>query len=157
MTWIAALVGAAAAGLVSIVGAFFKRNQNRKDQYEHEEQLIKLSKNLTNTNKVLKDFTSLSRDFDYVKEGMNELHKEIQDVKKEVIQVKTNCASTDTMLLRREIYNIYWTYFNPKKEVIEIPERDFETVLNLYTVYHSLGGNGVAEQYVNEIKTWKRI
>jgi hypothetical protein len=56
------------------------------------------------------------------------------------------------MLLRREIYNIYWTYEKNK----ELPERDFETALNLYTVYHSLGGNGTAEQYINEIKTWRR-
>ena len=157
MEWIAALVGAATAGLVAIIGALFKRNQNRKDQYEHEEQLIKLSKDLTDTNKILKDFTSLSRDFDYVRKGMNELHKEIKEVKQEVIQVKENCASTDTMLLRREITNIYLTYFNPNKEVIEIPERDFESALNLYTVYKSLGGNGLAEQYINEIKTWRRV
>lgn len=153
MEWISALVGAAAAGLVSIIGAFFKRNQNKKDQMDHEERLVKLGKDLTNTNKILKDFTSLSRDFDYVRKGMNALHKEIQDVKKEVIQVKENCASTDMMLLRREIYNIYWTYERDK----ELPERDFETALNLYTVYHSLGGNGTAEQYINELKKWRRV
>lgn len=157
MEWIAALVGAAAAGLVSIIGALFKRNQNKKDQYDHEENIIKLSKDLTDTNKILKDFTSLSRDFDYIRNGVNELRKEIQEVKKEVIQVKENCASTDTMLLRREITNIYLTYFNPQKEIIEIPERDFESALNLYTVYKSLGGNGLAEQYINEIKTWRRV
>lgn len=157
MEWIAALVGAATAGLVAIIGALFKRNQNRKDQYDHEERLVQLGNDLTNTNKILKDFTSLSRDFDYVRKGMNELHKEIQEVKKEVIQVKENCASTDTMLLRREITNIYLTYFNPNKEAIEIPEREFESALNLYTVYKSLGGNGMAEQYINEIKTWRRI
>lgn len=157
MEWIAALVGAATAGLVAIIGALFKRNQNKKDQYDHEERLVQLGNDLTNTNKILKDFTSLSRDFDYVREGMNELHKEIQEVKQEVIQVKENCASTDTMLLRREITNIYLTYFNPNKEVIEIPEREFESALNLYTVYKSLGGNGMAEQYINEIKTWRRV
>ena len=155
--FVAGVIGAATAGLVSIIGALFKRNQNRKDQYEHEEQLIKLSKDLTNTNKILKDFTSLSRDFDYVKKGMNELHKEIGEVKREVGIVKSNCAATDTMLLRREITNIYLTYFNPNKEVIEIPERDFESALNLYTVYKSLGGNSLVEQYINEIKTWRRI
>lgn len=157
MEWIAALVGAATAGLVAIIGALFKRNQNRKDQYDHEERLVQLGNDLTNTNKILKDFTSLSRDFDYVRKGMNELHKEIQEVKREVIQVKENCASTDTMLLRREITNIYLTYFNPNKEENEIPEREFESALNLYTVYKSLGGNGMAEQYINEIKTWRRV
>lgn len=157
MEWIAAFIGAAAAGLVSIIGALFKRNQNRKDQYEHEESLIKLSKDLTDTNKILKDFTSLSQDLEYVKKGMNDLYKEVKEIKKEVGIVRTNSTATDTMLLRREITNIYLTYFNPQKEVIEIPERDFESALNLYTVYKSLGGNGLTEQYINEIKTWRRI
>jgi hypothetical protein len=37
MEWIAAVIGASTAGLVAIIGALFKRNQNKKDQYEHEE------------------------------------------------------------------------------------------------------------------------
>lgn len=152
MEWIAGLVSAALVGIAGIIAALYKRNQNRKDQYTHEEKLIELSQNLANSNKILKDFTSLSRDFDYLKDGMTALHKEIKDVKKEVVKVKENCASTDILLLRREIYNVYWNY---KKEE-SLPERDFETALNLYTVYHSLGGNGTAEQYINEIKTWRR-
>lgn len=153
MEWIAGLVTAALVGIAGVIAALYKRNQNRKDQYEHEEKLVKLGKDLTNTNKILKDFTSLSRDFDYIRKGMDQLHEEIKEIKQEVNVVKTNCAATDTMLLRREIYNIYWTYEKNK----ELPERDFETALNLYTVYHSLGGNGTAEQYINEIKTWRRI
>ena len=152
-----ALIGATAAGIVGIIGALYKRNQNKKDQYSHEENLIKLSKDLTDTNRILKDFTSLSRDFEDVKKGMNDLYKEVKEIKKEVGIVRTNSTATDTMLLRREITNIYLTYFNPQKEVIEIPERDFESALNLYTVYKSLGGNGLTEQYINEIKTWRRI
>lgn len=156
-TWIAGLVTAALAGIAGVIAAVYKRNQNKKDQMEHEEKLVKLGKDITNTNKLLEGFTSLSKDVDYVKKGMDQLHKEIKEVKREVNIVKTNCAATDTMLLRREITNIYLTYFNPQKEVNEIPEREFESALNLYTVYKSLGGNGLAEQYVNEIKTWKRI
>lgn len=157
MEWIAGLVTAALVGIAGVIAAVYKRNQNKKDQMEHEEKLVKLGKDITNTNKLLEGFTSLSKDVDYVRRGMDQLHKEIKEVKREVNVVKTNCAATDTMLLRREITNIYLTYFNPNKEVNEIPEREFESALNLYTVYKSLGGNGLAEQYVNEIKTWKRI
>lgn len=157
MEWIAGLVTAALAGIAGVIAAVYKRNQNKKDQMEHEEKLVKLGKDITNTNKLLEGFTSLSKDVDYVRKGMDQLHKEIKEVKREVNVVKTNCAATDAMLLRREITNIYLTYFNPNKEVNEIPEREFESALNLYTVYKSLGGNGLAEQYVNEIKTWKRI
>lgn len=148
-----ALVGAAAAGIVAIIGALYKRNQNRKDQYNHEENIIKLSKDLTNTNKILKDFTSLSRDFEYVKKGMNTLHKEIKDVKDELSIVKKTSSETSIMLLAREITSIYASYCAKK----EIPERDFESTLNLFDVYTSLGGNGLIKIYVDEIKTWKRI
>lgn len=157
MEWIAGLVTAALVGIAGVIAAVYKRNQNKKDQMEHEEKLVKLGKDITNTNKLLEGFTSLSKDVDYVRKGMDQLHKEIKEVKREVNVVKTNCAATDTMLLRREITNIYLTYFNPNKEVNEIPEREFESALNLYTVYKSLGGNGLAEQYINEIKTWKRV
>lgn len=157
MEWIAGLVTAALVGIAGVIAAVYKRNQNKKDQMEHEEKLVKLGKDITNTNKLLEGFTSLSKDVDYVRKGMDQLHKEIKEVKREVNVVKTNCAATDTMLLRREITNIYLTYFNPQKEVNEIPEREFESALNLYTVYKSLGGNGLAEQYINEIKTWKRV
>lgn len=152
-TWIVALVSAIGGAAAAIIGAAFKRNQNKKDQYEHEEKLIKLSQDLANSNKILNDFSSMSRDFDYIRDGMTQLHKEIKDVKAEVVKVKKNCASTDALLLRREIYNIYWSYENEKT----IPEREFETALNLYTVYHSLGCNGTAEHYIEEIKQWKRI
>lgn len=153
MTWIVGLVSAALVGIAGIIAALYKRNQNKQDQYKHEEQLIKLSKGISDSNKILKDFTSISKDIDYLRDGMTSLHKEIKDIKGEVVQIKENCAATDIMLLRREIYNIYWTYEKNK----ELPEREFETALNLYTVYHSLGGNGTAEQYINEIKTWRRI
>lgn len=152
MEWIAGLVSAALVGIAGVIAALYKRNQNKQDQYKHEEQLIKLSKGISDSNKILKDFTSLSRDMDYLRDGMTSLHREIKELKGEVVQVKENCAATDIMLLRREIYNIYFNYEKEKK----LPEREFETALNLYTVYHSLGGNGSAEQYINEIKGWVR-
>ena len=148
-----ALIGATAAGIALVIGALYKRNQNKKDQYSHEENLIKLSKDLTDTNKILKDFTSLSKDFEYVKKGMNELHKEIKEIKQEVGIVKRTNTDTNIMLLAREICSIYASYSATR----EIPEREFESTLNLFDVYTSLGGNGLIKTYVEEIKTWRRI
>lgn len=148
-----AIIAAGAAGLVGIIGALYKRNQNRKDQYSHEENLIKLSKDISNSNKILKDFTSLSRDFEYIKKGMDSLHNEIKDVKTELSMVKKTNTDTSVMLLAREICSIYASYSATQ----EIPEREFESTLNLFDVYVSLGGNGLIKTYVEEIKTWKRI
>lgn len=156
-TWIAGLVTAALAGLAGIIGAVYKRNQNKKDQMEHEEKLVQLGQGIAKSNKLLKNFTAMSKDIEYVKEGLNTLHEEVEGIKNEVVEVKENCRNTDIMLLRREIYNIYIKYFNPQRTENEIPERDFESALNLYDVYKSLGGNGMAEQMINEIKTWKRF
>lgn len=156
-TWIAGLVTAALAGLAGIIGAVYKRNQNKQDQMQHEERLVKLGQGIAKSNKILKDFTSLSKDVDYMRKGLDELHEEVKDLKSEVVEVKENCRSTDILLLRREITNIYIKYFNPQREVNEIPERDFESALNLYDVYKSLGGNGATERMIEEIKTWKRF
>ena len=153
MEWIAGLVSAALVGIAGVIAALYKRNQNRKDQYTHEERLIELSQNLENSNKILKDFTSLSRDFDYVKKGMNALHKEIKEIKSDVNELKENCSSTDRMLLAREITSIYADWVGTK----EIPQREYESALNLYDVYSSIGGNGYISSIVSEIKTWKRI
>lgn len=148
-----ALIGAAAAGIVGIIGALYKRNQNKQDQYSHEENLVKLSKGISESNKILKDFTSLSRDMEYVKKGMNELHKEIKEIKQEVGVVKRTNTDTNLMLLAREICSIYASYSATQ----EIPEREFESTLNLFDVYNSLGGIGLIKTYVEEIKTWRRI
>lgn len=156
-TWIAGVITAALAGIGGIIAAVHKRNQNKKDQMEHEEKLVQLGQGIAKSNKLLKNFTAMSKDIEYVKEGLNALHEEVEGIKNEVVEVKENCRNTDIMLLRREIYNIYIKYFNPQRTENEISERDFESALNLYDVYKSLGGNGMAEQMINEIKTWKRF
>jgi len=47
---ISALVGAVGVALVNLIKAVHGRNQNKKDQLEHEENLIKLSSSMTNVN-----------------------------------------------------------------------------------------------------------
>lgn len=146
MEFIAAIIGAAAAGLVAIIGALFKRNQNRKDQYEHTEKLIELTSKLSDSNKILQDFTSLSRDFDYIRKAMDNMGSEI-------VKLSDNTRRNDIMMLRHSILLIYFTYNKDKK----IPEPQYESVLGLYDVYHSLGGNSFITDIVEEIKKWERI
>lgn len=142
---ISGIIGAAAAGIVAIIGALFKRNQNRKDQYEHEEKIIELSKGISETNKILNDFRSLSRDLDRTNKGLEELHIQIINLSKNTIQ-------NDLMMLRNSILTIYFTYEKEK----EIPEAQYESMLGMFDVYTSLGGNSFVHDIVDEMRTWKR-
>lgn len=81
-----------------------------------------------------------------------DVQKEVNEIKEEVITFKESQALINKMLCGREIYHIYYQYNKEKK----IPERDFESVLNIYTIYKSLEGNGTVEIMVDEIKTWER-
>lgn len=130
MEWIAGLVTAACAGIGVIIAALYKRNQNRKDQYDHEERLIEISS------------------------GQNEIKQDIKSIAAAVVKLDQNQVSTDKMLLRNAILTIYFAY-EPKKE---IPEAQYESVLGLYDVYSQLGGNGFVHEKVEEMrKEWKRI
>lgn len=134
MEFIAAIIGAAAAGLVALIGAFYKRNQNKKDQYEHIEKLVELTQGLKN--------------FDF-----DGLRRSITDVHNEVISLSNATKQNDLMMLRHSIVLIYFTY-NEKKE---IPEAQYSSVLGLYDVYYSLGGNSFITDIINEMKNWQRI
>ena len=127
-TWITGLVTAACAGIGVIIGALYKRNQNRKDQYEHEERLIEISS------------------------GQNEIKQDIKSIAAAIVKLDQNQVSTDKMLLRNSILQIYFTY---EKEQA-IPEAQYESVLGLYDVYHDLGGNSWITDKVNEMRTWRR-
>lgn len=153
MTWIAGLVTAACAGVGVIIAAFYKRNQNRKDQYDHEEKLVELGQKLADSNKILQDFTAMSRDFDYMRHGLDDVHADIKTLAAGVIKLNENTVSTDKMLLRNAILGIYFAY---EKEQV-IPEAQYESVLGLYDVYTSLGGNGFVHEKVEEMRTWRRI
>lgn len=153
MEWIAGLITAACAGIGVIIAAFYKRNQNRKDQYDHEEKLVELGQNIAESNKILRDFTSLSRDFDYMRKGLDEVHTDIKSLAGGIVKLNENMASTDKMLLRNAILTIYFAY---EKEKV-IPEAQYESVLGLYDVYTSLGGNGFVHEKVEEMRSWRRI
>lgn len=80
-----------------------------------------------------------------------QVQKEVKEIKKDVFQLKSFQAEMNKILCRREISSIYYTYNKEKK----LPQRDFESALNIYDVYKSMGGNGATERMVDEIKSWE--
>lgn len=129
MEWIVRLVTAACAGIGVIIAALYKRNQNRKDQYDHEEKLIEISS------------------------GQNEIKQDIKSIAAAVVKLDQNSRSTDIMLLRNAFLTIYFAY---EKEKV-IPETQYESACGIYDVYHQLGGNSFTTEKMEEMKTWKRI
>lgn len=47
---LAGIIAAAGVALVNIIKAAFSRNQNKKDQLDHEENLLKIGTEMTNVN-----------------------------------------------------------------------------------------------------------
>lgn len=129
MEWIAGLVTASFAGIAAIIAALYKRNQNKKDQYEHIEKLIEISS------------------------GQNEIKQDIKDLAAAVVKLDQNQRSTDVMLLRNAFLTIYFAY---EKEKV-IPETQYESACGIYDVYHQLGGNSFTTEKMQEMKTWRRI
>ena len=129
MEWIAGLVSAALVGIAGVITALYKRNQNRKDQYEHEERLIEISS------------------------GQNEIKQDIKALAAAVVKLDENQRSTDVMLLRNAFLTIYFAYEKDK----EIPETQYASACGIYDVYHQLGGNSFTTEKMEEMKTWKRI
>lgn len=129
MEWIVSLVTATCAGIGVIIAVLYKRNQNKKDQYEHVEKLVEISS------------------------GQNEIKQDIKSLAEAVVKIDQNQRSTDIMLLRNAFLTIYFAY---EKEKV-IPETQYESACGIYDVYHQLGGNSFTTEKMEEMKTWKRI
>lgn len=82
-----------------------------------------------------------------------QVQKEVKEIRREVYQLKTSQAEMNKILCRREISSIYYNYNKEKK----LPQRDFESALNIYDVYKSMGGNGATEKMISEMKNWEVI
>jgi len=101
---IAAIIGAVGTALVGIIGAFKKRSQDRKDQLDHEENLVKLSSSMTNVNQAISELRSemssllngMSRDMDRIDKKLEDFHSEWKDY--------------NIVMLRHDITSVYQHY-----------------------------------------------
>ena len=143
---IAAIIGAIGTALVGIIGAFKKRSQNRKDQLDHEENLIKLSSSMTNVNQAISELRAeimpmlngFSKDLDKVDRKLEDFHGEWKDY--------------NIVMLRHDITSVYQHY----KSSAAIPQSIYQSTMELYDKYQSLGGNSYIHQIVEEMKTWSK-
>lgn len=143
---IAAIIGAIGTALVGIIGASKKRSQNRKDQLDHEENLIKLSSSMTNVNQAISELRSemssllngMSKDMDRIDRKLEDFHSEWKDY--------------NIVMLRHDITSVYQHY----KDSAAIPQGIYQSTMELYDKYQSLGGNSYVHEIVEEMKTWSK-
>lgn len=143
---IAGIVAAVGVALVNIIKAAFSRNQNKKDQLDHEENLIKLSSSMTNVNQTISELRNeimpllngLSRDLDRVDGKLEDFHSEWKDY--------------NIVMLRHDITSVYEHY----KDSAAIPKVIYESTMSLYDKYQALGGNSYVHEIVEEMKTWSK-
>lgn len=143
---IAAIIGAIGTALVGIIGASKKRSQNKKDQLDHEENLIKLSSSMTNVNQAISELRSemasllngMSKDMDKIDRKLEDFHSEWKDY--------------NIVMLRHDITSVYQHY----KDSAAIPQGIYQSTMELYDKYQSLGGNSYVHEIVEEMKTWSK-
>ena len=143
---IAGIVAAVGVALVNIIKAAFSRNQNKKDQLDHEENLIKLSSSMTNVNQTISELRNeimpllngLSRDLDRVDGKLEDFHSDWKEY--------------NIVMLRHDITSVYEHY----KDSAAIPKVIYESTMSLYDKYQALGGNSYVHEIVEEMKTWSK-
>ena len=143
---IAAIIGAIGTALVGIIGAAKKRSQNKKDQFDHEENLIKLSSSMTNVNQAISELRSemssllngMSRDMDRIDKRLEDFHSEWKDY--------------NIVMLRHDITSVYQHY----KSSAAIPQGIYQSTMELYDKYSSLGGNSYVKTIIKEMETWSK-
>ena len=139
-------IGAVGAVLVNIIKAAHSRNQNRKDQLDHEENLVKLSSSMTNVNQAISElrnemttlFNGFSKDLDKVDRKLDDFHSEWRDY--------------NVVMLRHDITSVYQHY----KDSAAIPQNVYQSTMELYDKYLKLGGNSYVHDIVEEMKTWNK-
>lgn len=144
---ISGIIAAVGVALVNLIKAAFNRNQNKKDQFDHEENLIKLSSSMTNANQAISELRAeimpmlnrLSKDLDVVDGKLEDFHSEWKDY--------------NIVMLRHDITSVYQQY----KDFAAIPQGIYQSTMELYDRYEDLGGNSYVKNIIGEIETWRKI
>ena len=143
---IAGIIGAAGVALVNVIKALYSRNQNKQDQLQHEENLIKLSSSMTNVNQAISELRA------EIMPMLNGLSKDLDRVDRKLEDFHTEWKDYNIVMLRHDITSVYEHY----KSSAAMPKVIYESTMNLYDKYSSLGGNSYVHEIVEEMKTWQK-
>lgn len=137
---ISAFVAATGTVLVNVIKAAYGRNQNKKDQQLHEENLLKIG---TEMNDVSRSISELRTE---INSNLDKLNSKLGDFAAEQ-------KSINIVGLRHSITQVFYSY----KEKKEIPNAIYQSMMNLYDQYKALGGNSFVSEEVEEMKLWDKV
>lgn len=137
---ISASVAAIGTVLVNVIKAAYGRNQNKKDQQLHEENLLKIG---TEMNDVSRSISELRTE---INSNLDKLNSKLGDFAAEQ-------KSINIVGLRHSITQVFYSY----KEKKEIPNAIYQSMMNLYDQYKALGGNSFVSEEVEEMKLWDKV
>ena len=144
---IGTIIGAAGTVLVNLIKAAHGRNQNRKDQQIHEERLLKIGTEMSGVSSSISEFK------EEINSSLNKLSERLDKVDSKLDNFAAEQKSINVVSLRHSITQVFYSYGDKK----EIPNAVYQSTLNLYDQYKSLGGNSFICGEIEEMKSWKKV
>ena len=146
-TLIGAIIGAAGTAIAMIIKSLFTRNQNSKDRMDHEENLLKIG---TEMNDVNSSISGLKAEIGL---SLKKLSERLDDVDSKLDNFAAEQKSINIVSLRHSITQVFHNYKDKK----EIPSAIYQSTMNLYDQYKTLGGNSYVSEEVEEMKNWEKV
>ena len=144
---IGGIIGAAGTAIAMIIKAAHGRNQNKADQQQHEENLLKIG---TGMNEVTRSISELKAEISL---NLNKLNERLDGVNNKLDNFAAEQKSINIVSLRHSITQVFHVYRDKK----EIPSAIYQSTMNLYDQYKALGGNSFISEEVEEMKMWKKV
>lgn len=144
---ISAFFAAIGTVLVNVIKAAYGRNQNKKDQQLHEENLLKIGTEMNDVSHSISEFrTEINSSLDKLSERLDKVDSKLEDF---AAQQK----SINVVSLRHSITQVFYSY----REKKEIPGAVYQSTMNLYDQYKALGGNSFVSEEIEEMKLWDKV
>lgn len=146
-TLIGAIIGAAGTAIAMIIKSLFTRNQNSKDRMDHEENLLKIGTEMNDVNSSISELKA------EIGLSLKKLSERLDDVDSKLDNFAAEQKSINIVSLRHSITQVFHNYKDKK----EIPSAIYQSTMNLYDQYKTLGGNSYVSEEVEEMKNWEKV
>lgn len=144
---IGTIIGAAGTVIVNLIKAAHGRNQNRKDQQIHEENLLKIGTEMSDVSSLISELK------EEINSGLNKLSERLDKVDSKLDNFAAEQKLINVVSLRHSITQVFYSY----KDKGEIPSAVYQSTMNLYDQYKALGGNSFICGEIEEMKGWKKV
>lgn len=146
-TLIGAIIGATGTAIAMIIKSLFTRNQNSKDRMDHEENLLKIGTEMNDVNSSISELKA------EIGLSLKKLSERLDDVDSKLDNFAAEQKSINIVSLRHSITQVFHNYKDKK----EIPSAIYQSTMNLYDQYKTLGGNSYVSEEVEEMKNWEKV